>query len=310
MIPVRPMYNLYDAVRSVDSISLWRRYIDHAELGRNISSPLRHGDSDPSFRIYQTSKGLRYIDFGTREKGSIIDLVMSLKGIDSLNACMDILGDSMNNFIDTSNIVIPKRVSERKRVLVKTRIPDSEDIRIWKQWGISPLTLKRFNVHPINRFWINESVYICNTRSYGYAFSDGWKLYRPFEKNMRFVTGNRGHQGFDILPDNGDILIIHKSYKDVMFMYECGYDSFAPNSESIVITDELMDLIRPRFKYIFVWGDNDEQGRRFCTEHSERHGITPLFNDDDCKDPTDSCKRYGKEYAMEMVNRIIENGIT
>jgi hypothetical protein len=92
MMTVRPMYNLYDEVRSVDSISLWRRYIPEMELGRNISSPLRHGDSDPSFRIYQTSNGLRFIDFGTGNKGDIIDLVQQLKGIDSLDACRDILG--------------------------------------------------------------------------------------------------------------------------------------------------------------------------------------------------------------------------
>jgi hypothetical protein len=195
-------------------------------------------------------------------------------------------------------------------VLVKTRKPDAEDVQIWSEWGITPDTLTLFNVHPVKRIWINRMLIPCKTRSYGYAFPDGWKVYRPFEKSMRFISGIKDHQGIHMLPENGDILIIQKSYKDVMFMYECGFHSFAPNSESIVVTEELMDFIRPRFKYIFIWGDNDEQGRKFCKEHSERHGIIPIFNDDDCKDPTDSCKKYGKTYAMEMVNRIIENGIT
>lgn len=307
------MYNIYDAVRSIDSISLWRRYVNDAETGRNISSPLRHGDSDPSFRIYHTDKGLRFIDFGTGQKGSIIDLVQMLKGITSLEACFDIVGDDMRPYLNRGDIIIPKMIRSRKEVLVKIRKPDMEDIRIWEEWGISKSTLKRFNVHPVERVWIkgdNGLMMIpCKTRSYGYAFNDGWKVYRPFEKTMRFISGIEDHQGYDILPDKGDILIIQKSYKDVMFMYECGYDSFAPNSESIVISKDLMDLIRPRFRYIAVWGDNDEQGKKFCMEHSEKHGIIPLFNDDDCKDPTDSCKKHGKPYAMEMVNRIIENGI-
>jgi hypothetical protein len=314
MMTVRPMYNLYDEVLSVDSISIWKRYIPEIELDRNISSPLRYGDSDPSFRIYQTSKGLKFIDFGTGNKGSIIDLVQQLKGISSLDACKDILGNDYRPSIIMSNTHIPKKERKSKTVLVKTRIPDKEDLRIWNEWGITPDTLIRFNVHPVEKVWLkgdNGLMMIpCKTRSYGYAFPDGWKIYRPFEKTMRFISGIKEHQGIHLLPDKGEILVIQKSYKDVMFMYECGFYSFAPNSESIIVTDELINSIRPKFKYIFIWGDNDEQGKKFCTKHSERHGIIPLFNDDDCKDPTDSCKKYGKTYAMEMVNRIIENGIT
>jgi hypothetical protein len=309
MITVRPMYNAYNAVQSIDSISLWKKYIPEAELERNISSPLRYGDTDPSFRIYQTQKGLRFIDFGNGQKGSIIDLVVALKGITSLEACFDIIGDDLRPFINPSGTSISKSIRKKKEVLVKVRKPDKEDIKIWEDWGISVNTLKKFNVHPIDIVWIDKMMIPCKTRSYGYAFTDGWKVYRPFEKTMRFISGIQNHQGFDMLPEKGNILIIQKSYKDVMFMSECGYDSFAPNSESIIITEEIIDLIRPRFKYIAVWGDNDLQGKKFCLENSQKHGIIPLFNTDDCKDPTDSCKKYGKVYAIEMVNKIIMDGI-
>jgi len=308
MITVRPMYNAFDIVRSMDSISLWQRYIPDIEIGKNISSPLRYGDTDPSFRLYSTSKGLKFIDFGTGEKGTIINFVSLLKGLNIIDSCFDIIGDSVSPYLLSSGITIPKKEYKTKEVRVKVRKPDSEDVKIWEEWGITKNTLLKFNVYPIERFWIDITMYSCPTKSYAYAFPEGWKIYRPFEKTMRFVSGIREHQGIHLLPDTGDVLIIQKSYKDVMFMYECGYNSFAPNSESIIVTEDLMNIIRPRFKYIFIWGDNDEQGRKFCNLHSEKHGIIPLFNDDDCKDPTDSCKKYGKVYAMEMVNRIIENG--
>jgi hypothetical protein len=124
---------------------------------------------------------------------------------------------------------------------------------------------------------------------------------------MRFISQSLLHQGFDLLPESGDSVVIQKSYKDVMFMYECRIPSFAPHSEGMLIEKGIIENLRGRFKRIYIWGDNDESGRKFIKRHTDIYDdIIGIMNDDDEKDVTDSCSLYGKEHAMEMVKRIMD----
>ena len=58
----------------------------------------------------------------------------------------------------------------------------------------------------------------------------------------------------------GDILVITKSLKDVMCLYEYGITAIAPCSENEFLTDNQYERIKKKFKYIFLLWDNDFTG--------------------------------------------------
>ena len=50
-------------------------------------------------------------------------------------------------------------------------------------------------------------------------------------------------------------MVITKSMKDVMFLYEHGIPAIAPNSEGIIISDKQMQKLSKRFTKIIVFYD-------------------------------------------------------
>lgn len=310
MFKVRPSFNVFDAVMAMDHYDIYKIFIGEVDLERNISSPLRHGDVNPSFRLRKCSDGIiRFIDYGAGVRGDIINFVGYKYQISDFDAAIKILNFFPDDVIpNLRTISTTKREVTKKKVSLKVRIrtSDDDDIIIWNKWGITVPTLKKFKVYPVDRYYLNNSMIPCKTKCYAYSFVDGWKIYRPYEKDMRFVSGSLVHQGLDLLPINGKNLVIQKSYKDVMFMNECDIASFAPHSESILIEENIILDLKERFDNIYIWGDNDRQGQVFANNHSEKYDIKSISNLDEYKDITDSCFNKGKEYAISMVNKLIE----
>lgn len=72
---------------------------------------------------------------------------------------------------------------------------------------------------------------------------------------MRFLTNWKSSQiqGARQLPKDGDdLLIIQKSMKDVMCMYELGIIAIAPNSENLFLNDIQLEKVKNKFKRIIV----------------------------------------------------------
>ena len=57
-------------------------------------------------------------------------------------------------------------------------------------------------------------------------------------------------QGAHMLPKTGNVLVITKSLKDVMTLYEYGITAIAPCSENEFLTDVQYEKIKKRFKHI------------------------------------------------------------
>lgn len=118
-----------------------------------------------------------------------------------------------------------------------------------------------------------------------------YKGYRPFAPNSRlkFYSKNiSGHiQGWDKLPETDDILIITKSYKDVIVWWKLGYPAIAPHSENMFISPFDLYNLESRFKHIYINYDNDETGVKKSIQYSSEHNLK-YFNlpvSTNCKDP-------------------------
>lgn len=309
-ITVRKQLTLEGILSRVDELDIYRTYIGDVKVKQMISSPLRSGDSDPSFRIYPSNNGqLKYVDYGTAERGNIIDFVSQRFPHLTYGELLERI------WRDTNCGVLPPlkqynrkkntRVSTFPELLVKKRKPNERDIIFWNDFGISKDTLNWGRVFSISRFWLDNKLYGCRTASYAYDLFTEWKIYRPHEKKLRFISGGMELQGYRLLPDKGDVCIIQKSYKDVLLLHEFNIPSFAPQAESIDVPEHIMEDIAKRFDRVFIWGDPDDAGNAFIQRHVDRYGVIPIKNTCDTKDVTDHAKKYGKESAKQMTDKLI-----
>ena len=308
-INVRPQLTFEKIISRVDEMDIYRRYIGDVKVKQMISSPLRSGDSDPSFRLYPSNNGmLKYVDYGTKERGNVIDFVSQIYPYYSYGELLEKIWEDTNCGI-LPTLRQPKKQKKAQitvfpKVLVKKRKARENDIVFWNSFGISKETLNWGRVYPISRYWIGDNMYGCRTPCYAYDLFTEWKVYRPHESKMRFISGGPSLQGYELLPEEGELCIIQKSYKDVLLMREFNIPSFAPQAESVDVPLKVIEELKERFDTLYIWGDNDEAGNAYIERH-EPYGIIPLQNMDNTKDATDHVKKYGKHSVKEMIDKLI-----
>jgi hypothetical protein len=164
-------------------------------------------------------------------------------------------------------------------------------------------TLDKFKVTPIERAWLNGKPFYADTgKELAFAYHFGgyeYKLYFPERRKFRFIhSSSEVLQGYEQLPEYGDLLVVTKSMKDVMKMHEFSIPAVGPQSENIW-TIPRWDEMKQRFLRQMVFGDNDVPGRKFIRNVSAIQDIpgicAPLSFP---KDFTDIYEAYGED-AME-----------
>ena len=65
-----------------------------------------------------------------------------------------------------------------------------------------------------------------------------------------------------MLPKMGEYLVVTKSLKDVMTLYNLGIPAIAPISENCFLSEAQYHRLKERFKHIILLYDNDRPGLR------------------------------------------------
>lgn len=111
-------------------------------------------------------------------------------------------------------------------------------------------------------------------------------------------------QGFNQLPRKGKICIITKSMKDVMALAAYRIPAIAPNSEHLFISDNVLEGLKERFKYIIVLYDQDRTGKlnmaKIRSEHPELIYLV-IPKEYGAKDFSDFRKKYGFMKTKEAI---------
>jgi len=319
--------NIFKRITSYD---IFRYYSEHfVEVDKSFISDFRD-EKNPSCRVGFIRGELLYTDFGTNKSYRAINFVMEKEGlgyVEALNRInvdfnlqLGIYGISKNN----SSIKSPKtygsikhRESKTKVIQIKARAFNKEDEEFWNTYSIQLTTLQKFNICAISDFWIDGFHYFPDKLSYSYNFyfEDNLfrrKIYQPLNSKFKwFSNGGKVIQGEILLPKQGDLLVITKSFKDVISLYEMGYTAIAPTSESSFVPDTYFEKQQSRFKNIIGLYDNDAAGKKFSTKFSETYKIPfveiPL--EYGCKDISDYVKEYGKENAINLLKVLINDKI-
>lgn len=301
----------------VTEYDIYAHYLGQFKVGIIYNSPFRK-DKNPSFGIFYSkrTKQLLFKDHGTGDCGNVIKFVSLYTGITNYN---DILLNIVNKLKITSDtkLVSSKQYIASTETVIGVVRQDftAEDINYWSQFNICINTLKKFNVNSIKYYLCNgivKGIYKKENPMYAYKVYNNFKIYRPLADKYTKWRNNLGQydiQGFKQLPKTGNLLIITKSLKDVMCLYEMGISAISPASESTFIPDDVLDNLKKRFKHILICFDRDTAGIKYLRRISLKTGLKPLLVHKKwkSKDISDAIKLNGFENIKNWLYETIKN---
>ena len=281
--------SLKDLLDKLDDYDIYSYYVGQFKIGKLFNSPLRSDDKNPSFAIFKGMNGkLFFKDHGSGEGGNAIKFVKLYKGIqtkDELERELLRIVRKMNPNSGNAIRTYSYSVDSGPTDIGIVRQPFTDvDKQYWKQFHISIDTLKKFQVFSIKYFLCNRVVrgtYKENSPMYAYKVDDKFKIYRPLaSKYTKWRTNltNWNVQGLSEIPkEGGNLLIITKSLKDVMCLYEMGFNAIAASSETTFIPDDMLQSLRSKWKHIVILYDRDKTGMLESRKYSRQYKLDAIF---------------------------------
>ncbi len=306
-----------DILSQVSELSIYSFYIGESVcLGCNINSPLRE-DKTPSFNIRAGSSGLQWKDFGTGLHGDFIEFVkekfhlgyfQALKKIES--DIPKIKGKSVPYYVFPG--IIPKR-----EIRVAKREFNGSDLIFWGQFGIDKPLLDLYEVSALSHYWLKECnkelEFKCVSPTYSYHYGNyKYRLYSPNSKERGYKWLNNADnsvlQGWNQLPEEGGLVVLTSSLKDVMVLRKFGYNAFAAQSESAIIQEESMEYLFRHFKEVKVFLNNDAAGVSASQRYIKRYGLEAVYLPlaSGCKDPAEYRSKFGETQSEQMFKLLLK----
>lgn len=321
----------------ITDYDVFAKYITDQEIvcGKNIHSPLRKREENPSFGFFLgDGNELCFHDFTLKLKGDCVKFVMVLFNLSYFEALSKIATDfnMEDDFIvkkfekvdnklsvNTCRDKALENVSYKYTLGKKKRNWNNNDLKYWRQFGITLETLKRYNVEPISHIFM--SGYPLKVDDYSYCFIERkdnietYKIYQPFNKNYKWLSSHDESvwQGWSQLPTYGKTLIITKSLKDVMAIYEVlGVFAVSLQAEGVGPKPNVIRNLIQSFEHVFVFYDNDYDkevnwGQSFGKKLADEYYLKNIFIDEKykSKDFSDLIKNHGISKAKEIGEELI-----
>lgn len=280
--------------------------------GLFCSPSVIRNDKTPTCAFYKDKKGnLKYKDFA----GPTFDFVGCVMYIYNCNyyKALQIIANDFG-FIHSDKLEVhPAKIpysgnilekTEKAKIQVEIKEFNDKELGWWRDFGICLKTLKKFKVFSIKSVFLNGVYFMSSSEQcpiYGYYGGEDsennelWRLYMPTKRKYRFLTNWNSNmiQGSKQLPKSGEYVVITKSLKDVMALYEFGITAIAPNSENIFLTECQFAKLKSKFKEIYLLYDRDLPGVRSANKIRKKFTDLKVLLMPKTKDFTDYVKKYG-----------------
>ncbi len=302
------------------------KYMEHylgVHVGKGLfRSPLR-ADTKPTCAFYKSKNGdLLMKDFGGNKfTGNFISVVMEKFQVSYYKALRIIANDFGIIKTPTMKVNAPKieysggilEETKQCQIQIESQNFSEKQLNWWASFGISPNTLKKYRVYSCKNIFLNSNFFGNSTETtpmYGYygGKKDGieyWRIYMPTKKTYRFLSNwsRTMIQGAHILPNEGELVVITKSMKDVMLLHELGIPAIAPNSESTFLNAKQLAKLKERFKNVYLFYDNDLAGFSAMNRIRKEHDIKCMWLPrSKAKDISDYYKKYGKQSTIDLID--------
>jgi hypothetical protein len=298
-------------------------------LNKMYISPFRKNgnvERSPSFGFFVKDGRLLFKCFSTGIGGDSVTLVRELYNLDYRDAILKIKNDLYSEEPIRSIKVqgrdvpvdeihrIDRTETPGAKIQVKLREYTLDDLTYWSQYGLTKDDLIDWDIKACEEVWLNDALWYTqrpNDPCYRYRIDDKYKVYRPMciGKNKWLCNTKRDNvQGVKYLPEKAELLVITKSYKDIVVLKKhLGIHAISFGSESQKISERTIDYLFTRFDNIIIWYDNDEPGIEQAKLRSEETGLPYVYIPVEYKvtDPSALYKNYGKEKFTEVSKKIL-----
>lgn len=315
--------NIENIFNQISGYDVFRYYIPQfKDINKSFLSPLRK-DKKPDVRIFKTKTGeFMYKDFAYQEHTfGPIKFVQELYNA-GFKETLEMINEDFNLGLGYASTIRDKKVPKiapkeylnsiktEKIIRIVSKKYNWYNTRYFKQFHISQETLEYFNVKPIIGFYLNYSYFTCEKTSYAYCFGGyKYKILQPYDEDNKWIsnTNNTIIQGWEQLPEKGDLCFITSSMKDVMVLYEIGFTAVAPQSEAGSLPDEIISELEERFEEVIILYDSDKPGITAAKRLSHTTGFDNVCipSEIEEKDPSDYAKNHGLEELKCLINSII-----
>lgn len=320
----------------IDKNYLLSYYSEETYLSHYLNLPVKKGlfknplrrDNKVTCSFYKSKSGdILFHDFATGEQLNFIGVVMSKYNVGYYEAMSIIAEDfglkeskrvkNSKNYQKLSIKDAPKfEGSGPSKIGVEIKNFTKTELDWWKEYGVSPEILKKYNVYSCKNVFLNDKLFTTNSKlTFGYYGGklegmELWRIYYSQREQYRFLTNwpSKKVQGYKQLPKEGKLLVITKSMKDVMCLAGLGISAIAPNSENIFISDKMLEDLKKRFKHIVVFYDNDRPGLRNMVKIRKNHPELNFFwipLNKEAKDISDFYKKFKKQKTLEFIKESI-----
>lgn len=289
-------------------------------------SPLRK-DHKPTASFYRNKKQeLIFHDFGIGFHGNFIDVVKFINQCDYRKA-LHIIAEDFHYIEKESDRPAIKikttdvKIEEKAETTIQIEPQPFQDyeLRWWQSFGIQEKTLKKFKVFSCKSVFLNGIYYKSSSpRSMAFGYYGGrrngselWRIYFPQNHTYRFLSNwpRTIIQGIRQLPKElNDQLVITKSLKDTMILYEAGIPAIAPCSETVIIQQPQMDKLTGLASNIIYIGDNDLPGVKGAHKYKKLYPFIRcvFIKRKYAKDMSDLYKFVGQTEFNEAIEELKE----
>lgn len=326
-------FTLDDVLRVASEAQIVSYYLGIQKVPCIINSPLRQ-DRHPSFGLYSPNgTEINYIDFSTRDSGTIFTLLKNMWNLDYPEVFKRICQDfskfnSKATVIKSSKCNVTSQGSSSNiDMKCKVREWKDYDLEYWASYGITLPWLKYANVYPISHKIIvkdgKEFVFGADKYAYAYIeFKEGkttLKIYQPFNKRG-FKWANKHDRSVISLwtkvPKTGDKIVVCSSLKDALCLWaNTSIPAIAIQGEGYGISNTAINELKRRYKEVYILLDNDEAGLRDGEKLSASTGFINLVlpNINGAKDVSDlykslENKKRFKDIILNLFNNYQQNG--
>jgi len=329
MFEIKPSLNKNNILSRVSEIDIFRHYCKNFKKpGENFCSDFRK-DKNPSCRIDNYKGSIIYKDFSIKGSISCFGYVMTKYKVTYIES-LSIINNDFNLNLDTTNI---KKIKEIEPAIIlyeqynKIYTGNSE-IRVkycnWQEQHIQyiedyKLNINRvseyFKVNPISHFWLKKQQIVAKPLAFAYYFGlfnnqYKYKIYQPNQNKSKWFHNLNENiiQGINQIPEEGELLIMSKAYKDVLCYDNFNIPAIAPGAEGWEIPEKIINDLKQRFKTIIVIYDKDRAGVLAMNKLRKKYNLHYFYLNitNNIKDFADYCKYNSVEKIQEEINKLKE----
>jgi hypothetical protein len=300
----------------VEDHQIFRYYFGEFELGKVYSSKFRR-DSTPSTGFYISKNGaLLYNDFRTGEKLNCFTYVAKIYNLSFKEAIKRIALDFglIKGGSGRAQDILDQAISfdrEYKKTTLIQFIPGkwtTNRVLYWNQYEITVPELKREEVYPVDKLFINKVEIKVDELCFAYVVRERVKgkenvyikIYSPFSQRMKWLSNIPISVPFGLnnLSYKSHRLIIGKAQKDRLVLLKLFPSVIGTQNESeSALPDDLVKHLCFNFDERIIMWDNDETGVENCKKFNPKgfgyFNIPKTYSDQGIKDVSDLVAVYG-----------------